>query len=52
MNFELLKKPTFMLIGACNFFAYFAYYIPLFFLPEMAIVNGGLDRLNANRANS
>ena len=40
-------KPSFLLMGACNFFGYFAWYIPFFYIPDMAVVNG-IDRSNAN----
>ena len=48
INFELLMKPTFFLVGASSLFAYFAYFIPLFYIPDLAVVNGGIERNNAN----
>ena len=48
LNVELLMKPVFFLFGASNFLSMFGFFIPLFYLPDMAVYDGGVDRGNAN----
>ena len=44
---ELLMKPAFLLVGASGFFSMIGFFVPLFFLPDMAI-NKGIDSARAN----
>ena len=46
-NLELLIKPEFLLVGASGFFSMIGFFVPLFFLPDMAM-HKGIDRTKAN----
>ena len=46
-NFEMMMKPTFLLIGIGTFLMHLGYYVPLFYIPDMA-VSMGVERTNAN----
>ena len=47
INLELLMKPTFLLVCASSFFSMIGFFVPLFFLPDLA-VHKGIDRSEAN----
>ena len=47
INLELLMKPTFLLVCASSFFSMIGFFVPLFFLPDLA-VHKGMDRSEAN----
>ena len=44
---ELLMKPAFLLVGASGFFSMIGFFVPLFFLPDMAM-HKGIDSARAN----
>ena len=46
-NFEMMMKPTFLLIGIGTFLMHLGYYVPLFYIPDMA-VSMGVERTKAN----
>ena len=46
-NFEMMMKPTFFLIGIGTFLMHLGYYVPLFYIPDMA-VSMGVERTKAN----
>ena len=47
VNFNLMTKPTFILFSTSSFFSMLGYFIPLFYIPGMA-VSRGVERTNAN----
>ena len=47
-NFQLLIEPLFLLFAICGFVNILGFFIPLFFLPDMAMENGGLKKQDAN----
>ena len=47
INLELMMKPTFLLVCCSSFFCMNGFFVPLFFLPDMA-VHKGIERIEAN----
>ena len=47
INLELMKKPTFILFVAAAFFNTLGFFIPLIFLPDLAM-DRGIDVIKAN----
>ena len=47
INLELMMKPTFLLVCGSSFFCMIGFFVPLFFLPDMA-VHKGIERIEAN----
>ena len=47
INLELMMKPTFLLVCGSSFFCMIGFFVPLFFLPDMA-VDKGIKRIEAN----
>ena len=43
----MMMKPTFLLIGIGTFLMHLGYYVPLFYIPDMA-VSMGVERTKAN----
>ena len=46
-KFELMLKPTFILVGIGTFLIHLGYFVPLFYIPDMA-VSMGVERTKAN----
>ena len=46
-KFELMLKPTFLLVGIGTFLIHLGYFVPLFYIPDMA-VSMGVERTKAN----
>ena len=44
---DLVLKPTFILIGIGTFLINMAYFVPLFYIPDMAVFMG-VERTKAN----
>ena len=47
INLELMMKPTFLLVCGSSFFSMIGFFVPLFFLPDMAVYKG-IERSDAN----
>ena len=47
INLELMIKPTFLLVCTSAFFGMIGFFVPLFFLPDFAVLKG-IDRSDAN----
>ena len=47
INLELMIKPTFLLVCTSAFFGMIGFFVPLFFLPDFAVIKG-IDRSDAN----
>ena len=47
VSFEFMLKPTFILFGIGTFLHHMAYFVPLFYIPDMA-VSMGVERTKAN----
>ena len=47
INLELMMKPSFLLVCASSFLSMIGFFVPLFFLPDLA-VHKGMDRTEAN----
>ena len=47
INLELMVKPTFLLVCTSAFCSMIGFFVPLFFLPDFAVLKG-IDRSNAN----
>ena len=47
INLELMMKPTFLLVCTSAFFGMIGFFVPLFFLPDFAVLKG-IDRSDAN----
>ena len=46
-KFELMLKPTFILVGIGTFLIHLGYFVPLFYIPDTA-VSMGVERTKAN----
>ena len=47
INLEIMVKPTFLLVCTSAFCSMIGFFVPLFFLPDFAVLKG-IDRSNAN----
>ena len=47
VNLRLIMEPTFLLFGTSSFLGYLGYFIPIFYIPDMA-VSRGVERGAAN----
>ena len=47
INLELMMTPTFLLVCGSSFFCMIGFFVPLFFLPDMA-VHKRIERIEAN----